>query len=1135
VLTDGHTQVPAHFSPECAPHLPLSPALHDVIAVRKYTIRYTSYGPPRDRLQFILHAVDWLGGEPETEHLPNIESLKPLWTEDILDVLQQLENTRANEDRKCLVSGISIEEETPDIMDGTDDLSQGASQPHTQFAFGTQVAHPVRVRPPENNPQFLGMNRLEPVLAGNTQREELLPKPVKPGIRGHEALLSLLARSGNLSNSISNKTKTDMPPRTSLNEPQTAVEASGSELFTQPPNLVNRQPTQTQTPVAAEETAAASPQPTPSTKKARDIPVVSPRAETSVEQANPPISGDESGGIDLQALASECSWMKDFEFSHEALKVPYDQISLLQKESSWHKPQPGHRFPDGNVPITILTTLHRLADESAAMEAGPDSDDEMDEDPSPEFPTKSSYPSVGSATKTTQDDHLPSSRVSWSVSPSPEPPKLTGRLNRGLPPDSSFEVAEAIIDSSTNEAPPPLQPRNPIIIESSNETDEDALPSSPPIEEESTVFDEDMEMEEHVPQGLGEDTQEEAVEILKPSVLSRSPSPKSFVQVEETPYPKGKGSRQNGRISSVSPQNLGSSAITKKKSSSIIYGTYNDKTRTKAANNPHGSDVAVVTREGIQEHSSVQLEKQQHTSPERNTRVLIDVVPDVTMRDPVLAVSPQTEHTDLGAQSAKIAIDQIDMRHLLPNTTPVSAQAQTSIPSSLAAPAPASPEQERKTQQLSEKVSIARSSSITPGPIKRKLAHSPSKPGNRHSKRREIKIVGFGDESPDSAGSAPALRQYREDSLRKFREARRSSTSLENLPRNVEKSGAQWRRDAMEVDPPAEPTHDAPVPAMSPRHISLYEEPSPGTPMSGTISVSHSLPASSPIVQTRTTSDQEQSFLHARPSELNPVPRVDVNNKSLNVFASFKKAYPAYTGDAKHFRGQCLQMIKLDQEDKMVPKWQWDDFIIRNRTDYKDYVLECLDRGDNPEPYHRFYKDTIRDTIYREGIIGGKSTLLQALQQLNVQVPAPDSPVPSQIASNKAGRSRASLPSAVQGSKASTKAHLMHDRSRHSLPTKSQHNFQTPAKGSHKTKVPTLARPHTKDAASSDRPTPKPNRLSRLSLDGTASPRRSLSGDTTPGASDPFRDAVFAYQRMTSLTGSTKVSSKRHRSERQQS
>jgi hypothetical protein len=139
-----------------------------------------TYGPPRDKLRLILHTLDWLGHSQENNLRSYSDSSKPLWSDDIADRLRLLHKIRAEEDRKCLGSEVEIGIDTTITMPGTDDLSQSANQSHTQYAFGTQIAHPARIRQSQDEPQMLGVNRLEPIMAGSTQREDIRPKSVKP-------------------------------------------------------------------------------------------------------------------------------------------------------------------------------------------------------------------------------------------------------------------------------------------------------------------------------------------------------------------------------------------------------------------------------------------------------------------------------------------------------------------------------------------------------------------------------------------------------------------------------------------------------------------------------------------------------------------------------------------------------------------------------------------------------------------------------------------------------------------------------------------------------------------------------------------------------------------------------------------
>jgi hypothetical protein len=380
--------------------------------------------------------------------------------------------------------------------------------------------------------------------------------------------------------------------------------------------------------------------------------------------------------------------------------------------------------------------------------------------------------------------------------------------------------------------------------------------------------------------------------------------------------------------------------------------------------------------------------------------------------------------------------------------------------------------------------------------------------------------------------AASALRQHREESLRKFREERKSSTSFESHPDSAVTAGERTDGNAMEIDSPDAQMSDESGTSMSPRHLSLYEAPSLPEQVQ-TVAMAQRASGTPEAAQAQIDPDPPATTRQVLPSE--PRQTSVSNLKSPNIFELFKATYPEYTGDVKHFQGQCIQMIQLDQEDKMVPKWQWDDYIIRNRTDFKDYALDCVDRGEDAVPYHRFYKDTIRDTLFREGVIGGRATLINALEQFGVQPPVSESvppsvsshPKPRRHVPRREKRSRASLPSAFNQPKAPGKCQVFgtdHNRPRHSLPANAQMPRSTPLKPVHSTKIRTPAPPASKEAPKEARSTKKPNLLSRLSLDGAASPRASVIGDATQSASDPYRDFFFAYQRTTSLTGSTEVS-----------
>jgi hypothetical protein len=228
-------------------------------------------------------------------------------------------------------------------------------------------------------------------------------------------------------------------------------------------------------------------------------------------------------------------------------------------------------------------------------------------------------------------------------------------------------------------------------------------------------------------------------------------------------------------------------------------------------------------------------------------------------------------------------------------------------------------------------------------------------------------------------------------------------------------------------------------------------------------------------------------------------------DSNTTVFQSFKAAYPEYNGNEKHFENQCNQMYQLEQEDKMVPKWQWDDFIIRNRTDYSQYAMDCIDQGENPEPYYRFYKDNIRNTLYTRGIIQNTKTLQRALEELGVARTETSRPRQPPQSIQKPKPARKSLPGAFEQPRKSTHDRVSGNssRPRHSLPANPH--------------VRPKSRVQPASPASSSRPQ---SRYPNPKLDDQGSSR------------DKFKDFYFGYQRITSLTGSTAVSSTPTRSDK---
>ncbi|EFQ91445.1 hypothetical protein PTT_11699 [Pyrenophora teres f. teres 0-1] len=809
------------------------------------------------------------------------------------------------------------------------------------------------------------------------------------------------------------------------------------------PNTVSKQPTVSASATSPQATAA-SPQLPPPPREESEIEPIHLESPTPAHRKKRRKEASPAMAKTQQAAQLECSWMQGIIFNRDTLKVPKLQQECLSKETSWLKPQPGiPPFQNGNMPQSILQAINRIADERATIEDGVNTDDESDVDPSPD-----------SLPLPTQNDEA-ASIVSWS--PSPEPPQMSVKPPQELPPDSSIEkqTSSAEHKSASQEKPSTQQ---------------------------SEQLDSDDEMEDFIPQPLGEDLVEarksESAVDNRPSSLSEKTW--SVVQVRETPVAKSKFFM--GAVSHACAKE-GSEAISQE---------------------PHTSSTSII-------QSTYDISKANTT-----TQVERDHVPIV--EDPVPI--PQNEISDAKQPETETygsrTVDAQDMRlsgeHLtrtLPvreeyskNAAPVIAETSAgntapNIPANL----PSNPK-----QLPSENINSEMSPSIprpASGATKRKLVDSPGKSGRKHPKRREIKIVGFSDDVPVTGDLVAALRKDREESLRRFQEERRSSTSVDSQTESAARLAKREDFDDMDLGVGSVNTVDerAAPRTMSPRHQSLYDEPSPMRK-----------PATHPTSRSVSTTAKNK----LPPPTEQPSVKSDENDH-MTIFQSFKEAYPEYAGDMSHFKKQCEQMYKLNQEDKMVPKWQWDDFIIRNRTDYRQYAIDCIDQGDSPEPYHRFYKDNIRDTLYKKGIIGTTKVLQRALDEMNGQPTEPqpaqgrlperrpyqppithsqqpaERPNPLSTPIKKPESSRKSLPTTFHQPKLPPQNRInnAHTRPRHSLPTQPQQP---------------RSRPPARQSTSTTNSVPQPN------------------NEETTG--DPFRDYFFAVQRSTSWTGNTEVSPK---------
>ena len=117
----------------------------------------------------------------------------------------------------------------------------------------------------------------------------------------------------------------------------------------------------------------------------------------------------------------------------------------------------------------------------------------------------------------------------------------------------------------------------------------------------------------------------------------------------------------------------------------------------------------------------------------------------------------------------------------------------------------------------------------------------------------------------------------------------------------------------------------------------------------------------------KTSLDRSTARASVQTTSAQPAPAIQI------VFDAFKAAYSDYTGDARHFLTLCKKIEKLWKLDRMVNKSMWDDYVIRNKVEYAQYLKGCSEAGDDPMPYEKFYNDEIEGPKYCKKIITPQS------------------------------------------------------------------------------------------------------------------------------------------------------------------
>ena len=76
-----------------------------------------------------------------------------------------------------------------------------------------------------------------------------------------------------------------------------------------------------------------------------------------------------------------------------------------------------------------------------------------------------------------------------------------------------------------------------------------------------------------------------------------------------------------------------------------------------------------------------------------------------------------------------------------------------------------------------------------------------------------------------------------------------------------------------------------------------------------------------------------------------------------DVYKLFTHTYSDYAGDLKHFLGLCRQLEQLQKAGREPKASLWDDFVIKHKLEYIAYTSRCIEEGDDPITYARYFRE----------------------------------------------------------------------------------------------------------------------------------------------------------------------------------
>ncbi|KAI9706721.1 MAG: hypothetical protein M1836_003732 [Candelina mexicana] len=700
-------------------------------------------------------------------------------------------------------------------------------------------------------------------------------------------------------------------------------------------------------------------------------------------------------------------------------KIPKEQQALLDRKDCWIPPEPGQRGPIANIPIAILESLDALVDQ---REKG-----KVSVEPEPQLPEmKSSQasgipsPSDSDATRSRGDDS--ESELSWSTSPTPP-------LRALLPPNSSLPespkpatmvthqsgVREIVnqhfrspstgsdisLSAHVASSPPTYDLHKDLERLKANATANASDKSNQHTysttggTSAASIVNEHTELgrpvqpvtdlnavkshsePEGIPAAYGDKSSDIGIVTTARKsradvVPSTAPSKESpTVQVKRTPHLSGETAKVNSARakdvvtlhSSQSSERVGLASDdddedlnVNTSSNQVIPGTYN-KPHMALQEGEVGFGGDGAQDSAAQDHDDAMVDQQIHAEIESYSQRSLSQSPSKsTLFAPDVSESqrPQPDRSTDGS-------------HEYPS-------ANTASTSTLRRTSPAiSSEIKRKAsdaEYLSPNVTKRRKQFKAPlsfnfSQENRKIQDS-SRIGQRY--RREF-MSGLST-SGTRSGAPDALKEV-EETASPMHVLDETLSSRNEMPKEFADSSVAPESVGSLALQTTKKTHLHEQTSNLPEEVkavAIGEATHGGPAGAGQAPATSIMGRHNALRQLDTVSSTPRDPVHVEPIEYS----------GNSVMARFKAAYPDYTGEPSHFRTMCSRIERLLAEDRMEHRSLWDDFVGRHRTDYKRYVVECTEGGEDPLPYEKFYRDHIDEPKYTKRILS-PTTLKEAL------------------------------------------------------------------------------------------------------------------------------------------------------------